>query len=425
MGLKSLLHLKSPCACGKSHRCPTGEIIVSKNAAPLMWDFIKNNFGENAKGCMICDFNTEKIAHDCMYGEETLTVILDIKSHHADEFMVEMCEDIIKDKSFDYFIACGSGTVHDITRMVAHKRNTPFISYPTAPSVDGFVSDTAPITNKTGMKITRTATAPVALFADIDVLTAAPKRLVAAGVGDILGKYTALADWRIANLLTGEYICEPTVKFQYNAVNKVKSSLIDYGKNKNVESYEKFCADLLEALVISGLCMQFTGNSRPASGCEHHVSHFFEMGIILSTDCLHGENVGVGSVLCAELYHKFAKSDKIKFAQKDLDDGLVKKYYGDLYGEIIKENAPNSLGKITPENFYDNLEKIKEIVKDIPPSEELAGLLDIVGGVNDVAGIKAYDLKCEESEIATLALKLAPYIRDRVTLLKLMRCVEM
>jgi len=421
--LKSLLRLESPCACGKTHKCATETMLIQKNITPVMSDYIKQNF-DNAKGCIICDFNTEKIARDYGMRYDHETVILDIKSHHADEFMIEDCEEKLKGKNYDYFIACGSGTIHDITRMTAFKRNAPFISYPTAPSVDGFVSDTAPITTKTGMKITRYAAAPVALFADIDVLASAPKRLVAAGAGDILGKYTALADWRISNLLTGEYICGPTVKIQYNAVNKAKDSLIEYGKNKSGESYEIFCGNLLEALVISGLCMQYTGNSRPASGCEHHVSHFFEMGVILSTDCLHGENVGVGSVLCADLYHKFAESKDIKFVEKDLDDDLVKKYYQNIYDEIIKENAPNSLKKITPEIFYKSLNEVKKIISDIPSKEELAALLDIVGGVKDLAGMKAYDLKCDENEIATLALKLAPYIRDRVTLLKLMRCVE-
>jgi len=426
MDLKSLLHLKSPCACGKIHNRATKNITIGKgeDLTARLLEFLKSEFGNKTKGCYIADNNTAQIAHDNMR-HYSVGAGLGILSHHADEYMLEMCGERVKELNPDYFIACGSGVIHDITRMVAHKRNAPFISYPTAPSVDGFVSDTAPITTKTGMKITRPAIAPIALFADIDVLVSAPKRLAASGVGDILGKYTALADWRISNLLTNEYLCEPTVKIQYQTVNKAKNSLLEYGKNKNAESYEKFCANLLEALVISGLCMQFTGNSRPASGCEHHVSHFFEMGIILSTDCLHGENVGVGSVLCAGLYHRFAKSENIKFVEKNLDDGLVKKYYKDLYDEIIKENAPDSLKKITPDIFYNNLAEIKDIISTIPSKDELVGLLDIIGGVKDVAGIKAYDLKCAESEIAPLALKLAPYIRDRVTLLKLMRCVDM
>jgi len=151
------------------------------------------------------------------------------------------------------------------------------------------------------------------------------------------------------------------------------------------------------------------------------------MGVLLSSDSLHGENVGVGSILCAGLYHRFAdtKSKNIKFIKNyGIDNRLVKKYYGSIAGAIIKENAPNSVAKVTPENFYENLDEIKNIISGIPSKEEFINLLDILGGVTDIEGIKAYDLKCEESEIIDLSLRLAPYIRDRFTLLKLMRCIE-
>jgi len=420
-----LIDIKNPCSCGKNHNNVTKNIIIGKNLSEQLGDFIKNEFGGIDKGCVICDYNTEKIAHDYMkhYSE---AVILDIRSHHADEFMVEMCDDIVKNKSYDYFIACGSGVIHDITRVIAHKYNKPFISYPTAASVDGFVSVIAPITTKNGMKISLPAVAPIALFADIDVLANAPIRLTASGVGDILGKYIALADWRISNLLSGEYICNPIIESEYKALNKVKDSLLDFKKDKNNRDlYEKFCADLIEALIISGMCMQYTENSRPASGAEHHIAHLFEMGIILSTDCLHGENVGFGSILCADLYHKLADSSNIEFIENyDIENDLIEKYYKNICGEIIKENAPNSVKSVTPEMFYSNLDKIKNIISEIPTKEEFVELLDILDGVKDLNGIKAYDLKCDVSEIEPLALKLAPYIRNRLTLLKLMRCVE-
>jgi len=423
------LNTKNPCICGKNHTCGTKIISIQKNITPNLIEFIKQNFGNNAKGCIICDENTRKAAENMIATFKKLesceVVKLNIKSYHADEFMIEDCEKILENKIFDYYIAAGAGVIHDITRVIAYKKNTPFISYPTAPSVDGFVSDTAPVTTKTGLKITLPAVAPIALFADIDVLVKAPKRLAASGVGDILGKYTALADWRVSNLLTGEYICEPTIEMEYYAVKKVKDSLAEFGKNKNDESYEKFCVDLLEALVISGLCMQYIGNSRPASGAEHHIAHFLEMGIILSTDCLHGENVGFGCILCADLYHKLAESDNIEFIENyDLREDLIKKYYKNLYDEIMKENAPNSVKNITPEIFYNNLEGIKNIISTIPSKNEITELFDIIGGVKDMNGIKAYDLKYAESETEKLILTLAPYIRNRLTLLKLMRCVE-
>ena len=416
----------SICACGRNHVSVTETITIQKNITPNLVDFIKQTFGSNAKGGIICDNNTYTAAENMFKSLSDFceAVNLNIKSCHADEFMLEDCEKILEGRSFDYYIACGAGTIHDITRVIAHRKNVPFISYPTAPSVDGFVSVIAPVTTKNGMKISLPAVAPIALFADIDILANAPKRLAASGAGDILGKYIALADWRISNLLTGEYICEPTVKLEYSAVEKVTKSLRELRKNdKNL--YEKFCADLLEALVFSGQCMQYIGNSRPASGAEHHIAHFFEMGIILSTNCLHGENVGLGSVLCADAYHKFAKSEDIKFIENyDAENELIEKYYKNLYDEIIKENAPNSVKKVTPGIFYGNLEKIKSIISEIPSSEEFAELLGILNGVNDLNGLKAYNLKCAENEVKPLSLKLAPYIRDRITLLKLMRRIE-
>ena len=414
--LMNLMEIKNPCRCGKDHENVTETIIIQKNITKNLIDFIKDYFDNNSKGGIICDNNTHKAAKNMIdsLGDLCKVVELDIKSHHADEFMIEDCERALAGKNFDYFIACGSGTVHDITRIIAHKYNKPFISYTTAASVDGFVSVIAPITTKSGMKISLPAVAPVALFADISVIANAPKRLTASGAGDILGKYIALADWRIANLLTGEYICDDIIESEYQAVDKVKESLHELGRSAHSASaYEKFCVDLVEALVISGLCMQYIGNSRPASGAEHHIAHFFEMGIMLSSDYLHGENVGIGSILCADLYHKFANSGNIKFIENyDIDDNLIRKYYKNVSDEIIKENAPNSVKSVTPEIFYNNLDNIKNIISEIPSKQEFVELLNILGGVTD--------LECDEP----LTLKLAPYIRNRLTLLKLMRCIE-
>ena len=416
------------CACGKFHACATDPISIGEDRTELIVEYIRQNFGSGSKGCVISDQNTYAASEGMIRSLGSLCECarLNIKSCHADEFMVEECGRFLEGRRFDYFIAAGAGTIHDITRIIAHKKNAPFISYPTAPSVDGFISTIAPITTKAGMKATIPATAPVALFADLGVLAKAPKKLCAAGAGDVLGKYTALADWRVANLLVGEYICEATAKLEYGVVEKFRNSLARYGEERSESGYSALCADLIEALVDCGRCIQHIGYSRPASGAEHHVAHFFEMNVLLSTDCLHGENVGVGSVLCAGLYHRIARSEKIRFVENyGAEHDLLKKYYGKLYDAIIQENAPNSIGNVAPGSFYGSLGKIREIVSSIPPEQEFVKLLGILGGVKSLSEIGAYNLKCEESEIERLTLKLAPYVRDRLTLLKLTRCLEL
>ena len=391
----------------------TNKIVIAENVAEQFYKFVCEHFNDKdaTKGCIIGDFNTGQVAHD--YIEEGYwcyyhNMYFDIRSHHAEENMIEAVDHSVKDMNVDYFIACGAGTIHDITRVIAHRYNKPFISFPTAASVDGFVSSVAPITTDSGMKITLPSIAPVALFADINALAEAPRRLTASGVGDLIGKYISLADWRIANLLLGEEMDNEIVSNMYKAVNSVV--------NIDISDYKNFCAKLLDALVLSGICMQSVGNSRPASGAEHHIAHFLEMDILEKNNYLHGENVAVGTLLCAELYHKFASSENIKFIENyTLDENLIKQYYSDLSGIIIEENSPEYLHKITPKIFYDNLDAIREIIKDIPPVSELKRILSHAGINMPVI---------DDAHTKELILKLSPYVRNRFTLLKLCRCLE-
>jgi len=386
----------------------TKKIVITENATDEMRQFLSENFS-GANGCVICDSNTHSIAHNYHnYIGYNNIVSLDIHSHHAGESMIEACDEIVKNSQNgnpDYFIACGGGTIHDITRVIAHNYNKPFISFPTAASVDGFVSSVAPITTHSGMKITLASVAPVALFADISVLAEAPRRLTASGFGDIIGKYISLADWRIANLLLGESMDSEIISRMYDAVKSAVCA--------DITDYKNFCVKLLEALVLSGLCMQSIGNSRPASGAEHHIAHFLEMDILEKNEHLHGENVAAGALMCAELYHELANAENIKFTENyAIEESLIKSYYGDLADMIIAENFPPYLNQITSEIFYDNLDEIRKIVKDIPPIQELEHMLSRAG-INMPLIVDG-----------SIILRLAPYIRSRFTLLKLCRCLE-
>ncbi|MDA8427010.1 MAG: iron-containing alcohol dehydrogenase, partial [Treponema sp.] len=101
------------------------------------------------------------------------------------------------------FVAVGSGTITDIVRFAAHRTGRDFISVPTAASVDAYGSVVAPLVIG-GVKRTVGAAAPLAIFADTEVLAAAPRPMTSAGFGDMLCKYSAVADWRLGALLWGE-----------------------------------------------------------------------------------------------------------------------------------------------------------------------------------------------------------------------------
>ena len=115
------------------------------------------------------------------------------------------------------YIAVGSGTLTDITRFASHRTHSQFISVPTAPSVDGFASIGAPLIIH-GVKITVICQAPFAIFADINTLAHAPQTMIAAGFGDMLGKLTSIADWRLGRLLWNEPYDEAIAQRTLDAV---------------------------------------------------------------------------------------------------------------------------------------------------------------------------------------------------------------
>ena len=126
------------------------------------------------------------------------------------------------------YVACGSGSLHDIVRYTACEDDVPFYSYPTAASVDGFVSGIAAMTIR-GTKVSYPSRPPIALYADPAVFAGAPERLTASGVGDLLGKYICLADWKIARILTGEEICPELMALEYAVIDELEAVIAAAG----------------------------------------------------------------------------------------------------------------------------------------------------------------------------------------------------
>lgn len=153
-----------------------------------------------------------------------------------------------------------------------------------------------------GFKVTVPSAALVFLVADLNVIAAAPLYLAASGLSDVLGKYASLADWEIGRIVTGEYHCHYTAELMKAAVDEACHS-VEGLVNGTLDAY----GSLMRALVLSGVAMQLSGNSRPASGAEHHISHMIELGIpwLPEVDALHVEKVGVGTILALECYRSW------------------------------------------------------------------------------------------------------------------------
>lgn len=198
----------------------------------------------------------------------------------------------------DMLLAVGSGTLNDVTKYVSARTGIPYVIAATAPSMDGYASTVAP-TILDGFKTTLPAVYPAAIVADVDILKDAPMPMLTAGFGDIIGKFTSLADWRLSHQLNGEYYC-PEVAGVIEAAVETCAANAKALAQREPQAIQA----VTEALILSGLAMGMVGVSRPASGAEHQMAHYWEMDALRRGEehPLHGNAVGVGTVLAASLY---------------------------------------------------------------------------------------------------------------------------
>lgn len=383
---------------------------------------------------LVCDSNTwpilgQRVESDLHHqGWSVRTILLEGSEVIAGGRYLEQVFDQA-DPLASVYLAVGSGTINDITRFCSFNRNKPFISLPTAPSVDGFASVVAPIVVN-GFKDTYSTQPPLAIFADIKTLCSAPKSMIAAGFGDILGKYTALADWQLGRLLWDE-------PYRPEIAERMASALI--GCVKSVESIRQAnpqgVAKLMFGLVESGICMLLNGNSRPASGAEHHLAHYWEMKLLRQgrPAILHGAKVGVGTVLIARRWEQIRELSKGDLEYRlnngtlpDVQNELnkIKSVYGPISTQVIQEQ--DSFLNITRAGFATLKQKIsrgwgeiQQIVSTVPSSGEITRLLEQVFAPTDVTmlGLNQQD----ENE----ALSYAHYLRSQLTVSKLGRILAL
>jgi len=164
--------------------------------------------------------------------------------------------------------------------------------------MDGYASDNASMI-RDHLKVGLYNASPRFVVADTGVLTAAPDDMLKAGLGDMLAKYISICEWRISNLVTGEYYCE-------NVAGLVRASVAKLWDHAGgiIRRDGDAIENMMQGLVLSGVAMSFVQASRPASGLEHYFSHLWEMRAIQGTlpHSLHGVQVGVGVCLTLKLY---------------------------------------------------------------------------------------------------------------------------
>lgn len=400
-------------------------VKITENIYPHLIDFCSeyqfNNF------LLVCDSNTysacgkniEHVLKD--HGWMVKVVNLGEGEIKADEEQIIQVM-IAVDQDTDVLLAVGAGTLTDISRFVSHRVRLPFISIPTAPSVDGFVSIGAPLVI-CRLKKTLICKPPIAVFGDLDVLRQAPQKMIAAGVGDLIGKYLSLADWKLGNLIREEPIDTEIHQRLLRSVESAVQAVPEIGKGTS-EGIKK----LMEGLIQSGFCMLDFGNTSPASGAEHHISHFWEMKLMQENRpaVLHGAKVGVASLITAGWFEIIKKIPKQEIARvishagipkKDLIEEEIRSVFGKNAEEILKEQkwfldmTPVEFQKIK-ERIIEKWEDILKIANQVPVPNRLLKWLQATE-----APIYPGELGLNEMETRQ-ALEYSHYLRDRFTINK-------
>ena len=365
------------CSCGKFHSCDIKNVYIEQNAIKRLEHICK----EFSNILIVADENTFAVAGqktiESLKDKNIKKVIFDgkqilVPNEEAIRTVTESLENI------DLIIGIGSGVIQDLCKYVSFYNKVPYIIVATAPSMDGYASNGAAMITG-GMKVTYSAGLPLAIIADTLVLKEAPMDMLKSGYGDIIGKFSALNDWKLSKCINNEYFCD----YIYNLTDEQIENTLKLADGISQRDEESIKA-LMEALVIIGILMSFAGSSRPASGSEHHLSHFFEItGIIDNTEYFsHGIDVGYATIITAKLREKILADkfpSKIFRESKEDYEKNIKSVYKQVAGGCIK--LQDEVGNYANNRINVYLEKesqIREILEEMPSSEDITDMLSLL-----------------------------------------------
>lgn len=413
MDITNIVKSLENCPCGKKHTINIKAVEIGRSLKAKTAEILRTN-GFPSKILVVADRNTLSAADgildilkdggfDCK-----LKLYDNLREAAMDE--VHAVEAECDDR--DGILSVGTGSLNDICRVAALWQDLPFAIFATAPSMDGFASGTAPITEN-NFKLTRPARQPEIIIGDTDILCAAPAELKSAGFGDIIAKFVALADWRITHITTGEYYCERIAELVRSALRRVVA-LADKVTEESPEAAEA----LMETLILTGLAMKLADNSvRPASGAEHVISHYWEIKKLekgLLSD-FHGKKCGVATLIVSKIYHEICRFDSIEIHEDRTDWEDIYRVYGENFREDVKkQNSPTVTEETTPEIVREHWEEIKRcVLEEIPTPDVLLDLMQRAGAVTTYSGIGVDDALGDEGVLYH------PYMRHRMTLMRL------
>ncbi|MEM3097983.1 MAG: NAD(P)-dependent glycerol-1-phosphate dehydrogenase [Nitrososphaerales archaeon] len=247
-------------------------------------------------------------------------------------------KEVVK-KGCELIIGFGGGKSVDIAKTVAYNLNKPFVSVPTSASHDGISSPFSSVRDRDKPYSIKTKAA-IGVLADTNIIAGAPRRLLAAGCGDLMAKVTAVKDWELARDEKNEYFgtyASNLASMSAKIVMK-ESKAIGAGSGSSVRT-------VVEALISSGVAACIAGSSRPCSGAEHLFSHALDY--IAPNKGLHGEKCGIGAIMMAKLHD--IEWERIAITLQDVGAPTTAKQIGIDADTVVK--ALVTASTLRPERY--------------------------------------------------------------------------
>ncbi|MFG2332938.1 iron-containing alcohol dehydrogenase family protein [Streptomyces sp. NPDC048604] len=216
---------------------------------------------------------------------------------------VKLADDI-KGSRYDAVVGLGGGKIIDVAKYAAARVGLPMVAVATNLSHDGLCSPVSILDNDNGRGSYGVPT-PIAMVIDLDVIRDAPVRFIRSGIGDAISNISAIADWELSHEITGEPVDGLAAAMARTAGEAVLRHPGGVGD-------DEFLTVLSEGLVLSGIAMSISGDSRPSSGACHEISHAFDL-LYPERCAAHGEQVGLGAAFAMHL--RGAEEDSGLFAE--------------------------------------------------------------------------------------------------------------
>ncbi|MCQ2427217.1 MAG: sn-glycerol-1-phosphate dehydrogenase [Clostridia bacterium] len=390
MNVYDLINKDIKCSCGRVHRCNISGLKIGADALAELPELVAGY----AHVLVAADWNTAPLASDrvcallgeklerlCLFGQKTSPAADGDKAAERlvpDEERVEELRGYLTEKT-DLVLGIGSGVINDLCKYVAFYAGIRSGIVATAASMDGYASSGAAMIIK-GMKVTVTVNAPDIIVGDTGLLATAPDEMSRAGYADIIGKYSSLNDWKLSALVNGEYICPEIVNIVKESTDEIRALAPEIAA-RTPEALGK----LMEILVLVGCCLTLTGTTRPGSGSEHHLSHFFEITGLIHGEpyFIHGIDVGYSTVETARMRETIRKIGKPVFSRlsDDLRIENCRRIFGSYADEVMSlQTAAGRYANTVPEKLYS--EKWPDVVKilsECPTADEITEMLTAVG----------------------------------------------